>query len=377
MKKKIVIFFALLATSMGMWAQRPNASSRNMVPPLLQDMMNKSYLPYIIKMSAEAGVFDALRDKTLTVTEFSEMLKTREVVSDALLGVLVAAELINYNDGKYSLSQTASDYLVAQSPKSQLVWLNENAPMPFREMTGLKEALFGVKKKTDKGEEMNEKENSSIGMWQDKEKLIATKNQRLKDKQTQIIIDFLESLPEFDNCRKMIDYAGSIGYYSMAILNKNSALKAYVYDLPEVCEIALDVQKDEKNFNRVTFCPFDMRKDNSFGEGYDLFFVSNALYGNRTKEKLVDFFKKANQSMKMDGVLVSNHWMIQHGKNYVSTTITELKNSFSGRPVHYIEEEILKQVLAETGFDNYTVKIIDEQAAKPRLLIAARKVKNL
>lgn len=377
MKKSIVFLFMSFVVSLGIWGQRPNVPNQHIMSPLLQNMMNKSYLPYIVNVSAEIGLFDALGDKALTVTEISKKIKTKEIVTDALLEVLNAAGLISYSDGKYALSKVACDYLLTQSPQCQLDWLAKNVSVPVGAMSRLKESLSVEKKERNEHKKTEENKNTSVGMWQDKEKLIATKNQRLKDKQTQILIDFFVSLPEFDNCSKMVDYAGSIGYYSMAVLDKNQKLKAYVYDLPEVCNIALEVQKNEKNFNRVIFCPFDMRKDNLLSKDYDLFFVANALYGNRTKEKLLDFFKKANQSMVMGGVLVSNHWTIQHGADYISTIINELKNSLGGRPVHYIEENLLRQVLVEAGFDNFTVKYIDEEAPKPRLLIAARKVREL
>ena len=175
-----------------------------------------------------------------------------------------------------------------------------------------------------------------------------------------------------------MDYAGNIGYYSLAVLDKNPKLKAHVYDVPAVCEIAGEIQKEEKSFDRVTFHPYDWNKDKTFGDGYDLFFVSNCLYGVRSKEQLVKFFTQVNNSMEMGGVVVSNHWMSNHeSAGYLSMTITELQNSIGGRPVHYLEEETLKQVLKETGFDNFTIKVTDKDAAKPRLLIAARKVKDL
>lgn len=366
MRKRIILILAVLIINIMTFAQHRHGPK---VAPLLQDMMNESYLPYIIKTSAEIGVFELLNGNSMAATEISDALKTKEKVTDALLGVLNATGIIDYNNGTYSLSQTASGYLVSSSPENQITWLNENTPVPAGEMAGLKSALSVKKQKP-------EKNNPSMSMWQNKENLVKMKSRMAG--QIKNVTGFFESLPEFKECRKMMDYAGSIGYYSMAILDKNLKLQAHVYDLPVVCDIALEVQQDEKNFNRIRFHGFDIRNNDPIGEGYDLFFVSNALYGQRTKEQLVKFFTQANKSMEMGGVIVSNHWMSNNeSEGYLSMTVTELENSFSGRPVHYLEEEILKQVLIETGFDNFTIKITDEDAPKPRLLIAARKVKDL
>lgn len=176
----------------------------------------------------------------------------------------------------------------------------------------------------------------------------------------------------------MIDYAGSIGYYTMPLLDKNPQLEAHVYDLPEVCEIAREVQQEEKHFDRVTFHGFDMRSNDPVGNGYDLFFVSNALYGQRTKEELIEFFTKANKSMQMGGVLVSNHRTSQRGhEDYLNLTIAELTRSLQGRPVHFIELETLKGALLEAGFGNMTITITKEETPTPSLLLAARKVKEI
>ncbi len=365
--KKIIILLSILAINMTLYAQphyHKQTKSR-----VLNNMINDSYLPYIIKVSAEVGIFELLNDKSMTVTEVTEALQTQKRVTDALLGVLNASSILDYKDGKYSLSETALKYLVASSEDNEIHWLNENIAMPSGEIAELKEVLTG-KRQAPK----NTKKSRSN--WQNKESLIQMKDYFKKSSGE--IVDFFETLPEFSQSKKMMDYAGSVGYFAMAILDRNKNLKAEVYDLPVVCDIAKEIQKDEKNFDRVSFHGFDIRNNDPIGSGYDLFFASNALYAQRTKEQLVQFFTQANKSMEIGGVIVSNHWKSNHeSKAYLAMTVEELLLSYTGRPVHYIEEDILKQVLHETGFDNFTVKVLNEDAVKPRLLIAARKVKNL
>ena len=339
---------------------------------LISDLMYGGYVPYILNTSVDIGVFETLAGKSLTPKEVSANLKTKEVVTDALLTVLHAVKLLDFNDGKYSLAPVAATYLVKSSPDNRLDRLNANTVTVTGPMADLKPALTGqLKRPAGKG-------GPVTSPWQDKEHLASMKKRIDESGQIRTVTSFMEALPEFENCRKMIDFAGSIGYYALGILDKNPELKAHVYDLPEVCNIALELQKDEKNFDRVSFHGFDMRKNDPIGEGYDLFFVSNALYGQRAKDELVEFFKKANKSMVIGGVLVSNHWTNRSDdEGSVRMTITGLMQSFHGRPVHYIEENILKEALSESGFGNFTTTIFDKDKTKPVLLLAARKISNI
>jgi predicted O-methyltransferase YrrM len=357
---------ALIAPGLCMLAQEGTIKDNTPINKIL----NMSYLPHIINTSVEAGIFEALNGASLSSLELAEKLNLKEQVTDALLIVLDAAKLIQYNDGKYSLTLETAKNLLASEPNNQIDFLSANTAVVNGPLKNLKTALSGETPKSSP-------QKQSFSNWQQKAFLISRKNS-VNTNEGPVITDFITALPEFKDDRKMIDYAGSIGYYTMPLLDKNPKLEAHVYDLPEVCEIAREVQKEETHFDRVTFHGFDMRSNDSVGSGYDLFFVSNALYGQRTKEELLKFFTKANKSMQMGGVLVSNHRTNQRShENYLNLTIAELTRSLQGRPVHFIELETLKAALLEAGFDNMTIKITNEATATPSLLLAARKVKEL
>jgi len=343
--------------------------------PFVKDLLSNCYLPFIVNTVAELGFFEVLEKQPLTAKDVSTNLRTKERVTEACLEVLKTAKLLNFSNGKFGLTTNATKYLLKSSGQNQLEQLKDNNITVSRPMAELKAALLGNNSKSEAS--TSPTGSTKTSPWQNKENLIAIKN-RMKSGQIEAVTSFMESLPEFSTCRKMMDCAGSIGYYSFGILEKNPNLTAHVYDLPQVCSIALEVQKDEKDFNRVSFHGFDLQKNESIGEGYDLFFVSNALYGQRSKEQLVAFFKRANKAMVMGGVLVSNHWTTLDTKEgSMGVVISDLLSSFSGRPVHSINEDLLKEALIEAGFDGFTAKLSDSTAAKPVLLLAARKVRGV
>lgn len=340
--------------------------------PFINDLLSGGYLPFIVNTTAGMGFFEVLEEGALAVPDIVSRLKTKEIVTEACLEVLRAARLLSLDDGKYALTSNASKYLLKSSPLNQLEQLNNNNLKVSSPLANLKDALLGEQVKIESGG----KAGNGLSQWQDKKQLVAMRN-RIKT-HLGSTVSFVQSLPEFSKCRKMMDFAGSIGYYSFGILDVNPYLKVYVYDLPQVCDIAVEVQKGEKNFDRISFHGFDMRKEDAFGDGYDLFFVSNALYGQRLKGQLISFFKKANRAMVKGGVLVSNHWTtIISNEGAVGATISDLISSFHGRPVHSIDKNVLEEALKEAGFDNFTIELSDQETAKPVLLLAARKVRNV
>ena len=107
---------------------------------------------------------------------------------------------------------------------------------------------------------------------------------------------------------KMCDFAGSIGYFSFAFMQKNPQLESHVYDLPEVCALARKIKENEEYYNRITYHDFDAASGESFGNGYDLFFsVPIFLYALNAQGTLSEFLKKVNRSMEPGGLFISNH----------------------------------------------------------------------
>ena len=68
----------------------------------------------------------------------------------------------------------------------------------------------------------------------------------------QSVVSFIKDIPEFKLCTRMCDFAGSTGYYSLALMDKSRKLKSCVYDLPEVCKIAEELREKEINRGRIT-----------------------------------------------------------------------------------------------------------------------------
>jgi len=209
--------------------------------------------------------------------------------------------------------------------------------------------------------------------WNDEKSILEMRKNVLSGPGKEVA-SFIASLPNFEECHKMIDFAGNIGYYSEAIIEKNQDLYSYVFDLPEVCNMASTLRSRNNVSDRIIYNGFDFNAGETFGEEYDLFFISNFLYRYNEKEDLKNFLKKVNASMKRGGWFVSNHKATVSEEERQSHLVS-VKNG-SKVPLHYLDENMLKEALSEAGFEFFVKQECCSSSSFPTLLLAARKVNS-
>ncbi|NCB08362.1 MAG: hypothetical protein EOM73_09385 [Bacteroidia bacterium] len=327
----------------------------------INNLLYMSYLPKVINAAAEINLFETLFGNSLSLESVVEKLNTKKPVTEALLNVLTEIGLISEKNGLYCLTGLSEEYFVKTSEANQLHdikrFSGSNGPFDF-----LPQALKG------KMPEFDGK------MWSSKEMALGME-QGMKAGGLQSVVSFVKGIPGFSSCTKMCDLAGNIGYFSYAFLQENPGLFAHVYDLPVVCQNARELKQNEKDFNRVTYHNFDMKKDESFGDGYDFFFISHFLYEYAANGTLGEFLKKVNMAMKPDGIIVSNHICDKAIDKDVSLTLSlvELQTRILGYPTHKLPEATLKEMLTQAGFGDFHAKQPDGNYAFPTLLLSARK----
>ena len=331
----------------------------------INNLLYRSYLPKVINAAIDIKLVEILSGNNLPLASVVEKLGTKKTVTEALLNVLSGIGLVAEEDGRYRLTALSEEYLVQHSAANQLHEVKRfngsNGPFDF-----LLQALKGLVPEFD-GK-----------MWSSKDAAL-NMEQGMKAGGLQSVVSFVKSIPEFRLCTNMCDLAGNIGYFSYAFLQQNPNLRSQVYDLPVVCQNARELKQNEKDFSRVTYHDFDMKKDESFGEGYDFFFISHFLYEYAANDSLGDFFRKMNRSMKPGGIFVSNHICNKAIDKEAELTLSlvELQTRILGYPTHKLPETTLKEALAEAGFGDFRTQYPDGNYAYPTLLVSAKKVRSL
>ena len=329
----------------------------------LMRLLYQSYLPRIINCAIEIEIFETLSHNALPLSELSKKLNTIETVTEALLDVLIAVELVSGHKNTYSLTQTGKDFFLSGSVANLVNVIKgfSGSAGPFDNLT---EALQkGVPDFNDR-------------MWSKREVILKMEQQQ-NGGAIQAVLSFLREIPEFGMCKKMCDFAGSIGYFSFAFMQENPQLTFHVYDLPEVCALAGKIKEKEESYNRITFHDFDITSGESFGNGYDLFFCSNFLYELNAEGRLAEFFKKVNRSMEPGGLFISNHISTEkQGKNDLTLSIMELMTRSMGYPTHNLPENELKSALSSAGFGAFRTKYLEKETPFPTFLLSAIKTEG-
>jgi ubiquinone/menaquinone biosynthesis C-methylase UbiE len=149
--------------------------------------------------------------------------------------------------------------------------------------------------------------------------------------------------------RALIDIGGGSGTYTMAFLRAVPEMKATLFDLPEVIEMARERLGREGLLDRVTLVAGSFYHDELPG-GNDLALLSAIIHSNSPEENL-DLYRKTFRSLKPGGrILIRDHIMEPdrtHPKDGAIFAINMLVGTSGGSTYTYEE---IKGGLSQAGF---------------------------
>jgi len=151
--------------------------------------------------------------------------------------------------------------------------------------------------------------------------------------------------------RALIDIGGGSGTYTIAFLRAAPEMKATLFDLPEVIEMARERLDHEGLLDRATLVAGSFEHDELPG-GHDLALISAIIHSYSPEENL-DLYKKTCRSLKPGGrILIRDHIMepdrIQP-KDGAIFAINMLVGTSGGSTYTYEE---IKAGLSQAGFTN-------------------------
>jgi len=151
------------------------------------------------------------------------------------------------------------------------------------------------------------------------------------------------------HAKAFIDVGGGSGSYTLAFLSASSEMKATLFDLAPVIEMARKRIGDAGMMDRVTLVPGDFYED-ELPSGHDLALLSAIIHQNSPEQNLM-LYKKVFQSLDSGGrIIIRDHVMEPDRTRPVSGAmfaINMLVNTPGGST--YTFEEISRG-LEEAGF---------------------------
>jgi SAM-dependent methyltransferase len=339
--------------------QRPKSTFRE-----TNNLIHKSYLPQIILTAMDVGIFDALYERPMSASEVSVRLALQPTATEALMDVLYASGYIVRIGNRYKSAQLSQDFFETASPFFQGAYMRK--AIGLKMLDKATHILRNGPPVFDRSEFCDKKVLEQFG-------------QLAKAGPLQDLVDFTVSLPEFEKMTLICDIAGNYGYFAMGLLDANPRLQAYVYDLPEVAELAKDMILAAGYSDRLIPLGFDLNAGDAFGQGYDLVLASNCLHMIEDNARLLQFFRLVNQSLNPGGIFISNHMTMDDaaGDDYLTQVIKEYHVRLAGISTHHISEDKLKFVLESSGFGKFTVRSGQEAGFFNTMLLAARKLRAL
>ena len=225
----------------------------------------QGYQPPLVLMTAnQLGIFEKLAGAPVTAKQVADALSLSVKGTERLLNALVGMEVLVKEDNRFHLPEEWQKYLTEKGDHCMKQWIQliyDILPV----WTQLPEFVRSgnlIKSIMDMLGTDPENMRAFIDAMHDKGL-----------KATEIIA---REIPVGD-ANHMLDVGGGPGTYSLEWAKLHNHLKATVFDIPPVLEVAKDYIKRYGLENRVDTLAGDFNKDD-LGSGYDLVLVANVLH---------------------------------------------------------------------------------------------------
>ena len=326
---------------------------------LIDDMAKGYQAAQVLFTAVDYDLFTLL-EQPKTAKDISEEIGTDFELTNKFLNALVALKLLSETDGKYANTTLAGTYLVKDSPFYQGNLINMYG-QSYNEWPKLGLALKGEPQKP--GEMKNTFDKAFILS-------MAEANMRGP---LHRLVKKIRDIPEFKTAKKLLDLGGGHGLHAIAFAQLNPNLKAVVFDLPPVVEVTKEFISQYEMEERVKVMAGDFDKDD-FGNGYDVIFVSHSIFYH-TKETIHEPLDKIYAALNEGGILISNHWMHDDGKNSNTLALWDLWLSTLGHPHNVYPAKDFVDLLKEKRFSD--VRMLNISTSEdPSTIVIAKKEKE-
>ena len=248
----------------------------------------------ILMTAAELDIFSCILDAPKTAEEVSKALSSDLRGTEALLNSLAALGLLVKKDDRFRVKPGFEKSLSSSAPETVL-------PM-VRHMGQLWETWGKLTDIVLKGKQRGliealERDEEGIGAF------IGAMHTIGRGMAANVVkkLDLAER-------EKLIDVGGGSGVYTIAALRAAPRMRATIFDLPPVIEIARKKIGEEDLLDRVTFVKGDYNKD-SLPAGHDIAILSAVIHSNSPQQN-VELYRKVLDALVPGGTIVVRDYVM-------------------------------------------------------------------
>jgi predicted O-methyltransferase YrrM len=288
----------------------------------------------ILLTAIELDLFTAVGEG-ITAPELAGKLDTDSRATEMLLNALVALGMLTKKDSVFRNAPIATRHLTEGSPENARAALMHTVHLWHRWSTLTECVRTGT---AIHHEEIGGRSEEWILAF------IAAMHRNAVDRAPYVVMAV-----GAEHARRMLDIGGGSGAYSIAFAEANPALHAEVLDLSEVLPIAQENIASAGLADRIKTRACDLRTD-SFGEGYDLAFISAICHMLGPAENL-DLLRRSFDSLKPGGRVAIQDFILEADKTGPRSGAIFALNMLVGTPngSSYSEKEY-RTWLSEAGF---------------------------
>jgi ubiquinone/menaquinone biosynthesis C-methylase UbiE len=288
----------------------------------------------LLLAGVELDLFTLLAPSPLSVEEVVQKTGTDARGMAILLDALSALEFLKKQDNRYQTSPSVTPFLSGDSPDSILAGLRHAAHLWYT-WTQLTEVVATGK----------QPERPVTSFTQDRVQAFIGAMHAGASRAASRIVEAIQP----GEARALIDVGGASGTYTLAFLESCPQMKATLFDLPPVIEMARERIGKADMLERVALVPGDFYQD-ELPPGHDLALLSAIIHQNNLGQNL-DLYQKIYRALESGGrIVIRDHVMSSDRTSPVSGAlfaVNMLVNTPGGGT--YTFEEI-EQGLTEAGF---------------------------
>ena len=242
----------------------------------------------VLLTAVELDVFTALADRAMTAREAAGLLGTDLRGTATLLDALAGMGLLEKDDGLYHCPLGAAELLSRESTGTVVPMLMHSVAL-WRRWSELTDV---VRRGTPAGRPPEPEQREK-----DREAFIGA----MHTVGARMAADVVAAIQPGDAV-SLLDIGGASGTYTQAFLEAFPRMRATLFDLPPVIEIARRRLGSTGVLDRVTFVAGDFYQDELPG-GHDLALLSAIIHQNSTEQN-IELFSKIRRSLAPRGRLV-------------------------------------------------------------------------
>ncbi|GAB4204415.1 MAG: methyltransferase [Coleofasciculaceae cyanobacterium] len=311
------------------------------------DAINALYGYPVVLVAHELGLFPLLKQKSLTLQEIAERLHLAPRSARAVLSVCTSLDLLQVNQGKYSLTTVSEEYLLEESCTSLCGYLDRKIERAanFSYENIKKSILTNGATITSSSEqfESHQEDNEKARRF--------TKGMHSLSMASALAWPKTLNLTEY---KHLLDVGGGSGAHCIGAILAWPNLKATVFDLASVCEVAQEFISQWGLQERIFTVAGNMWQD-SFPSA-DLHFFS-MIYHDWSPEKCRQLTQKSFTNLPSGGRLIVYEWLFNDdfSKPFSTACFDVVMLLWSKEGQQYSEAE-LSTMLTDVGFVDVEIK---------------------